>query len=249
MRRISLTLLVAFATSLATLISAAGAEDPIAYHELALEDGTTLRYALVLPSGFDHEHPLPALLALPPGPQDGQMVEAGLGRYWGRQAAKRGWLVVSPAAPDGELFFRGSERHLPALLAHIREHYPIENDRFHLAGSSNGGRSAFRIALDHPELFLSLTALPGFPPTDDDMKRLERLADLPVRLFVGGEDRGWVERMKETRKRLEALGADVELTVLSGEGHVPPSLDGGRFMRELEALRAALPRPAALRAD
>ena len=210
------------------------------YHELEVADGTRLRYALVLPRDFDPEQTYPALLALPPGGQDERMVEAGLSRYWGRQAAERGWLVVSPVAPKRVMFFVGSERYVPELLDHIRAHFKVEGGRFHLAGNSNGGRSAFRIALENPDAFVSLLALPGFPPSEEEFDRLDRLAGKPVRLFVGGNDRGWVAPMQRTRDVLAALGVDVTLTVLPEEGHVPPSLDGGRFMDELTAVHALL---------
>lgn len=222
------------------LVMPGTAEARHSYHELDLADGGRLRYALVLPDDFDPEKPIPALLALPPGGQDGRMVRAGLERYWGKLAAERGWLVVSPVAPEGVLFFQGSERHIPELLAHILGQYKIEGGRFHLAGNSNGGRSAFRIAVENPDAFVSLLALPGFPPTEEDFARLDRLVGKPVRLFVGSEDRGWIAPMEATRDRLAELGNDVTLTVLPGEGHVPPSLDRGRFMEELVAVRALL---------
>jgi len=212
------------------------------YEELELADGTSLRYALVLPRDFDPEQTYPALLALPPGPQSEGMVEAGLSRYWGRLAADAGWLVVSPVAPGGTLFFRGSEHHIPELLAQIRASYRVEGDQFHLAGSSNGGLSAFRVMLDYPDDFLSLLALPGFPPEDSDFDHLERLTGKPVRLFVGGEDHRWIAPMERAQSLLENMEEDVEFTVLPGEGHVPPSLDGGRFMAELAAVRAVLTR-------
>jgi len=227
---------------LGLLLMANVAQAQHTYHELELADGSALRYALVLPRDFDPEQSYPALLALPPGAQDVSMVEAGLSRYWGRLAAERGWLVVSPVAPQGVMFFRGSERHIPELLAHIRARYKVEGERFHLAGNSNGGRSAFRIALDNPDEFVSLLALPGFPPREDDFDLLERLAGKPVRLFVGGEDRSWIEPMRRTRDILAKMGSDVRLTVLPGEGHVPPSLDGGRFMDELTAVHALVSR-------
>ena len=134
------------------------------------------------PEDFDPEHAYPALLALPPGPQTERMVEAGLGRYWGDLAAERGWIVVSPVAPGGVTFFQGSEHLVPELLAQVRDEHRVENGRFHLAGASNGGRSAFRVALEYPEEFLSLTVLPGFPPNDEDRRRLERIAGMPVRM-------------------------------------------------------------------
>lgn len=40
-----------------------------AYHTLKMDDGTTIRYALVLPDDFDASKTYPAFLALPSGPQ------------------------------------------------------------------------------------------------------------------------------------------------------------------------------------
>ncbi len=72
-----------------------------AYHELEMDDGTTIRYALVLPDGFDASKTYPAFLALPPGPQKEGSVDWGLASFGGEAAARRGWIVVSPIAPGG----------------------------------------------------------------------------------------------------------------------------------------------------
>lgn len=233
------SLALALAVLLALTLSApcALANDATEYHELTIDDGRTLRYALILPEDFDPAKRYPALLALPPGPQTEPMVEAGLGRYWGAQAASRGWIVVSPVAPNGTLFHEGSETALPALLDAITERYPIEHGKFHLAGASNGGRSAFRVATLYPERFLSLTVLPGYPPTSADTKRLERIRDLPVAMFVGGADEPWIDAMQKVQAELRKYDADVSLTILPGEGHVPPSLDGDVMMTHLAQMR------------
>jgi hypothetical protein len=60
---------------------AAETDAPISWKTLAV--GTyTLRYAMVLPDGYDPDATWPVLLALPPGAQDGRMVGAGLALYW-----------------------------------------------------------------------------------------------------------------------------------------------------------------------
>jgi ketosteroid isomerase-like protein len=208
--------------------------------ELPLPGGQTLRYALVVPSDFDEHRAYPVLLALPPGPQDERMVQAGLLRYWGEQAAERGWVVVSPMAVEGKTFFQGSEDHIPALLEHLRSVFQVEGDGFHLAGASNGGRSAFRIALRDPTAFLSLMATPGYPPSDQDHQQLADLVEIPIHLAVGGEDQEWVRVMRKTETRLRELGGDVYLEVFEGEGHVPVSLDEGAFLDRLETLRGSV---------
>jgi len=223
----------------AALLVAAGsaaASDP--FRELPLPDGSRLRYAELRPPGYRREQTVPVLLALPPGDQSEAMVRRALELYW-KPLAAHGWLVVSPASPDGRLFFRGAEAALPPLVDFILAHIRVEGGKLHLAGVSNGGRSAFRLALSDPERFASLTVLPGFPPSAADFRQLSRLRSIPVRLFGGGQDTGWVEQMRRTRDRLQELGARVQLTVYPGEGHVPQSLAGGDVL--LKALEASRP--------
>jgi len=210
------------------------------YRVLELPDGTALEHALVLPEGFSPDGTYPTLLALPPGRQDRAMVETGLARWWGDAAARRGWIVVSPVAPEGETFTTGAERLLPALLDVVAARYRVEGGRFHLAGASEGGLSAFRLARLHPDRFCSLVALPGGPPAPADEHRLAELARMPVRLFVGGEDTAFLVLARRTEAALRALGADVRADVLPGEGHAPRSLEGERVMDVLEGLRREL---------
>src|SRR5271156_4114875 len=71
------------------------------FHQF-VHNGHTIDYALVLPDRFDKTKPYSVLLALPPGDQSRQLVEAGLNLYWEAEAKRRGWVVISPAAPEGE---------------------------------------------------------------------------------------------------------------------------------------------------
>jgi predicted esterase len=214
-------------------VSAGGHE----YRELRTAGGGRLRYALSVPDDFEPSGTYPVLLAFPPGPQTESMVEAGFNRYWGNQASARGWIVVSPVAPDGQLFFRGGETLIPALLDQIASEFQIEGGRFHVAGSSNGGLSAFRVALEHPTRVQSLIVLPGGPPTEADVGILGRLEGIPVRMFAGARDTTWVQLMRDTEERLKALKIAVETTTFPSEGHVPISLDGDPIMELLEGLR------------
>ena len=195
---------------------------------------------------FDPQSIYPALLALPPGPQTEEMVEAGLSRYWGRQAADRQWIVISPIAPGGRLFFQGSEEVIPQLLDALQERFLIEGDKFHLAGVSNGGRSAFRVALSWPERFHDLIVLPGFPPNGRDFSRLDRLQGMPIYMFAGSEDKKWVAEEERTDQQLKKLEIESHLEIFPGEGHVPASMDGEEVMNLLETLR--LPASPAARA-
>jgi pimeloyl-ACP methyl ester carboxylesterase len=205
---------------------------------MSMSDGTILTYALVLPPDFNPAKSYPVLLALPPGAQTRSMVDAGLDLYWRDGAYRYGWIVVSPAAPNGTLFFRGSETLVPEFLDQIMAMYPPEGGQFHLAGISNGGLGAFRVAINNPDRFASLIGVPGFPPTNEDFAMLERLVNIPVALHVGETDTTWLAEMERTEAALAELGGMVSLTVAAGEGHVIQSLVGGdELFAFLEAAR------------
>ena len=215
-----------------------GPEGAVRPEGLPLANGTVISYTVVLPADYISGQSYPTLLALPPGSQTQSMVDAGLDSYWRAGALANGWVVISPVAPGDQLFFQGSEQHLPEFLTQIAARYPPEGDKFHLSGVSNGGISAFRIAGTNPEFFHSLIALPGYPQSEEDRSNLERLADIPVALFVGENDAGWIGPMRETVSMINNRGGNASLEILAGEGHFIRGLIGGEELFDLlEGLR------------
>lgn len=209
---------------------------PSAYRFETVQLGNvTIEYAIVTPGGFYSQREYPILLALPPGEQTKEMVQVGLDNYWAAEAKTRGWIVISPAAPDGVLFFQGSESLIPDFLAKTAEIYHPIGNKYYLAGVSNGGISAFRLALNSPQLFRSLLVLPGFPQSDEDKKNLAELAGIPVAMFVGEQDTIWLSAMQETETTLKAVGGNVSLNVLPGEGHILESVTGEMLYEWMES--------------
>jgi acetyl esterase/lipase len=192
------------------------------HRSVTLSGGTTIQYAVVLPPGFDPSRTYPILLALPPGGQDLDTVDALVNAYWIRGAA-RGWIVLSPAAPGGQLYFEGAESLIPDFLDRTAQDYHPEGGTYAIAGISNGGLSAFRIILNTPRRFQALLTLPGYPPADADQQKLPTIAKLPIALYVGAQDDGWRQQVEQTYRDLKALGAPVSLTVVPGKAHI---LDG-----------------------
>lgn len=209
------TLVVIFLALLAAVSLAQSRE----FHELTLRDGRMLRYALVLPDGFDAARPYPLLIALPPGNEDERMVEEGLRRYWEAQARQRGWAVLSPAAPAGRSLSSLDSSEVLALMTAARERVKIRDRKAHLAGVSNGGRAAFEMAAARPEQFASLVVLPGVPRTIETFE-YDRLRALRVWMFVGERDEGWLANSRAVHAKLLAAGVQADLRVRPGEGHV-----------------------------
>jgi poly(3-hydroxybutyrate) depolymerase len=200
-------------------------------------NGRVLEYALVLPAHFDKTAAYPVLLALPPGDQSKELVLAGLRLYWEAEARKRGWVVISPAAPPGSNFYSGAESELPALLDEVAKSVRFEGGKVHLAGVSNGGLSAYRLITENTARFLSLTVLPGIPPDQRAFDALDRLKGIPVAAFVGSEDADWLRGSREAQRQLDALGIANTLEVVPGAGHVVP-LDPGKLFDLLDRRRA-----------
>ncbi len=201
-------------------------------------DGTRIEFTLILPDGFEAGASHPTLLAFPPGGQGQAEVDFALDAYWETEARARGWVVVSPVAPAGALFFQESAPLVPEFLATIAAAYPPEGGKFHVAGVSNGGLSSFRAALDHTELFHSLLVLPGFPPNEEDFGALDRLAGvLPVTLYVGENDGDWREAAERADRELRELGGEISLTVSSGEGHILQKITNAEYFDVLDAAR------------
>jgi poly(3-hydroxybutyrate) depolymerase len=196
------------------------------FKSLDLGGGRELVYAVVVPADYDRARDYPAILAMPPGPQTPQMVEAGLGLYWEAMARERGFLVFSPVAPGGTTFYRGSEKLIPKFLSHIKKTYRIRGGKFYLTGISNGGISAFRLAVNQPDAFHSLTVVPGYPISKADFQGLEKLKSLSVSMYVGEQDTRWHAPMNKALQRLQSLGIAASLKVIPGEGHVIQSLRG-----------------------
>jgi predicted peptidase len=209
----------------------------IMFKQITMTDGTPLEFAVVYPEKMSLNQERPVLITFPPGNQDKGMVEWGLYTYWIDWTKQRDWIVISPAAPLGVSFYEGASVYVPELMDWIRNEYQVEGDRFHLAGVSAGGYSGFRIAIDYPENFFSLTVLPGLPPEEEDFDKLDRLLDIKVNMYVGQNDFDWVQPMAVTAQKLTDLGVDVTFLIIPYEGHVISSITAALLFDLFEMLR------------
>ncbi len=193
-------------------------------------NGTTVAYKVILPDHYDPAKAYPAVLAFPGGSQTMDMVDGVVQRNFREEAQRRGYIVVVPAAPKGVLFFEGSERIFPEFLNRILSDYKIQDGKFHIAGVSNGGISAFHIAASHPQYFLSVTGMPGYL-IEATPARLNALSKMCINMHAGELDSGWRDDMDAQAKQFRAKGYTVRFTVEKGEGHVMKTLAGAGSAR------------------
>jgi len=193
--------------------------------------GTTVRYKVVLPSGYDRNKAYPAILAFGGGPQNMNTVDSILTRNFRTEAEKRGYIVIAPAAPDDQLFFENGARIFPEFLKMMLGEYKIQNNKFHIAGPSNGGIAAFHVAAANPQYFLSVTAFPGYmwEPTT---AKLQAISKMCVFMYVGELDAYmWHDEMKREAEYLRSKGTVATYTVEKGQPHRMETLAGANAGR------------------
>jgi len=182
-------------------------------------------YRVVLPQGYDAARAYPAVLAFVGGGQRLDMVVNEINRTWKPEAERRGYIVVMPAAPNGQLFFQGGDRVFPQFLEQLFKDYKVENGKFHIAGHSNGGISAFHIAHQYPQYFRTITGFPGYLPEDSNAG-IDRIKPMCVFLHVGGNDPSWQSEMEAQLERFKQRGLRVRYQVEPNEPHLIQALQG-----------------------
>jgi poly(3-hydroxybutyrate) depolymerase len=202
--------------------------------------GTTVNYKVVLPNGYDSAKAYPGILALGGGPQTMNTVDNVLSRNFRAEAEKRGYIVVAPAAPNGDLFFEEGARIFPEFLKMILVDYKVQGNKFHIAGPSNGGIAAFHVAAANPQYFLSVTAYPGYM-WEPSAARLQAVSKMCVFMYVGEFDEYmWHGEMKKEAEFLRAGGTVARYTVEKGQHHRLETLAGasaGRLFDGFEETR------------
>jgi len=179
--------------------------------------GKKLEFVLAVPDSSSKGMPLKAMLALPPGDQS--LDEVMVFEPWLSHFVERGWLICSPIAPDGKLFFRDSERYLPTIMDQVESQLEIAGGKFFLVGISNGGISAFRVGTLNPERFHSITVIPGWPKPVDE-QRLDVLTKIPINFLVGELDSRWRLKAEQFSDRISKLGGDSHLEIVPGGDHM-----------------------------
>jgi poly(3-hydroxybutyrate) depolymerase len=198
----------------------------------------TVHYKVVLPKDYDAAKAWPAVLAFPPGGQGADMVMTTLVRNWQPEAERRGYIVFIPSAPNGRLFFEEGARVFPEFLDKMLAEYKIRDNKFHVAGMSNGGISAFFVAAAYPQYFWSVTGFPGYLP-DATPAHMNALAKMCINMHVGELDSGWRQQMKDQAAQFRAQGFTVRFTIEKGESHVLGTLQGSGAARLFDQIEEA----------
>jgi predicted esterase len=200
-------------------------------------EGATVQYKVVLPNGYGPSRTYPAILAFGGGPQTMNTVDNVLTHNLRAEAEKRGYIVIAPAAPDDQLFFEDGAHIFPEFLKLMLADYKIQDNKFHIAGPSNGGIAAFHVAAANPQYFASVTAFPGYM-WEPSQAKLQAISKMCVFMYVGENDPYmWHAEMKQEAEWLRSKGTVAHYTVEVGQPHRMATLadeNAGRLFDNFE---------------
>lgn len=180
--------------------------------------GTPVDYKVLLPPGYDAAKAYPVVLVFTGGGQALTAAQSTLETDWKAEAERRGYIVISPAAPGGELFFQSGDRVFPAFLDMIRKDYKVAG-KLHIAGHSNGGLSAFHIAALYPAYFSTVTGYPGLYQDNPEAEFPAALKSLCLYMHVGDMDADWRRAMEAEARDIGGQGYRIKLTVEKNQTH------------------------------
>ena len=225
--------------ALAALALASGAAHAEILSKRDRVAGTTVDYKVLLPPGYDAAKAYPMVLVFTGGGQAIEAAENTLKTDWQGEAEKRGYIVVSPAAPDGQLFFQEGDRVFPAFLDLIRKSWKVQG-KIHIAGHSNGGLSAFHIAAKYPGYFSTVTGYPGLYQDNPEADYPAALKALCLYMHAGDMDPEWRNAMAQEAKEMSDHGFRIRFTVEPNSSHRLKAPELGlskRLFDEIESCR------------
>ena len=115
------------------------------------------------------------------------------------------FVLVSPQCPTGE---RWTPYALAKLVDAVAEKHRIDRQRLYVTGLSMGGSGTWSLLAEYPEKFAAAISICG----RGDLEAAEKIAQTPVRIFIGGKDRErTVANCYEMAAAVKKAGGDVEL--------------------------------------
>jgi len=209
---------VVAAVFLCALLAAASTASAELLEKTGTFAGLKVTYKVVLPDGFDPARTYPLVLVFTGGPQTLQIATGTIENDWRKEAERRGYIVIAPASPNGELFFEGADPIFPAFLDQLLRDYHVKGGVMHVAGHSNGGLSTFHVAARYPKYFSTVTGYPGLLD-GADVARADVLKDKCLFMHVGDQDPGWMSPMQEQAKDLSKRGFKIRIAVEKNQVH------------------------------
>lgn len=132
------------------------------------------------------------------------------------------FVVVSPQAPENEVWWGTELDRVRALLDHMQANYAIDAQRVYLTGLSMGGFGAWAMIVRYPARFAAVVPIAGGWNSENDSipRNICAIKDVPIWAFHGEQDD--IVLPKKSQLMVDALrqcGSAVKFTLYPGADH------------------------------
>ncbi len=206
------------------------------YQAFKAYNNIVINYAVYLPEGFDADQVYPAVLAFPSGAMGREDADEMTARLWSTPASRGDWIVVVPLVPGDDWRTHPKHHALNALLDHIKDHYPILDDKFHIMGYGRlGSDIASTWSNMSREYFFSLTTASGAPYRVWDASDLRSLPTedgkrLDVLMILGEQDETTTSDVEAAKVRLNGIDHPYLIEVMERDDVALESLSNGGLL-------------------
>ena len=207
------------------------------YQTFKAFNNIVIPYAVYLPEEFDPDRAYPAVLAFPSGEMGRDDADEMTEHMWSTPASRGEWIVVVPLVPGDDWRTHPNHHALNDLLDHIKDHYPIHNDKFHIMGYGRLG-SDIASTWSHMsrEYFSSLTTASGAPYRrwdEDDLQNLptEDGERLDVLMIFGDEDETTTSDVEKAKARMNRIGLPYRVEVVAADNVALETLSNGGLLK------------------
>ena len=193
--------------SVLTLLSCKSPPEPYSTIE-------SYKYFIMLPKDYEYQEKCPLILFLHGagyGTTDIEIFKMyGLGFYADR-VKDFPFIIVAPQSVNEWI-----PEIVDNLINEISEEYHVDLDRIYVTGFNQGGYATFFLACTYPDRFAALAPISGWGRPEDAWL----IRDVPVWIFHNsGDPEIPVDNSQLMYDALQAVGADVTLTIYENETH------------------------------
>jgi predicted peptidase len=188
--------------------------------------GDEFAYAYHLPANYDSLISYPVLI----GPGEGTP-DSDKSFFWNvEDTGKFGWILIEFS------LWKQNSNVVKALMEKLNKRFNVEGDKFHIVGFSANSASSFGHAIANPDLFHSVTGMPGHPASNNK-SQMEALVNVKVQSIVGEKDTYWLKAAKDFEIIYKEVGVNSILDVIPDGEHILRDLIGKGFIEKMEEMR------------
>lgn len=187
--------------------------------------GQKISYAIQLPRDFDANKTYPVAI----GPSEAASND-DQSYYWRGIKDTKGWILLDFP------IYEGKKEGVSVFLDYINANYNVEGNKFHTICFSANSAGIFRLVMNMPEYFHSITGMAGNPGTRDE-NQLKKLKGVQVRFVVGDKDTYWMNAAKDRHTKLLNTGVNSEIEIIKDGRHVLTNLIGEGTLTRMDKLR------------